>query len=98
FFFFVHAEDGIRDFHVTGVQTCALPIWKRDDQATCVLDDADLQIFEARGKRGCEPFLQRRNSWLLDGRRHRLSEVVDGFDGLWRSEERRVGKESSLPW
>src|SRR5690606_40012190 len=25
-FFFFHAEDGIRDFHVTGVQTCALPI------------------------------------------------------------------------
>src|SRR5690606_40692607 len=24
--FFFHAEDGIRDFHVTGVQTCALPI------------------------------------------------------------------------
>src|SRR5690606_32861193 len=24
--FFIHAEDGIRDFHVTGVQTCALPI------------------------------------------------------------------------
>src|SRR5690606_20350929 len=23
------AEDGIRDFHVTGVQTCALPIWCR---------------------------------------------------------------------
>src|SRR5690606_39462895 len=22
-------EDGIRDFHVTGVQTCALPIWTR---------------------------------------------------------------------
>src|SRR5690606_40555558 len=22
------AEDGIRDFHVTGVQTCALPIWE----------------------------------------------------------------------
>src|SRR5690606_41080815 len=28
FFFFFQAEDGIRDFHVTGVQTCALPIWK----------------------------------------------------------------------
>src|SRR6266700_1100155 len=28
-FFFFHAEDGIRDFHVTGVQTCALPIWRR---------------------------------------------------------------------
>src|SRR5690606_40417736 len=25
-FFFFQAEDGIRDFHVTGVQTCALPI------------------------------------------------------------------------
>src|SRR5690606_24955743 len=27
FFFFFQAEDGIRDFHVTGVQTCALPIY-----------------------------------------------------------------------
>src|SRR2546427_9053137 len=26
FFFFFHAEDGIRDLTVTGVQTCALPI------------------------------------------------------------------------
>src|SRR5690606_9108078 len=26
--FFFQAEDGIRDFHVTGVQTCALPIWR----------------------------------------------------------------------
>src|SRR5690606_40346008 len=25
------AEDGIRDFHVTGVQTCALPIFRRDE-------------------------------------------------------------------
>src|SRR5690606_40709327 len=25
--FFFQAEDGIRDFHVTGVQTRALPIW-----------------------------------------------------------------------
>src|SRR5690606_41180928 len=25
-FFFFQAADGIRDFHVTGVQTCALPI------------------------------------------------------------------------
>src|SRR5215475_4777317 len=27
--FFFQAEDGIRDFHVTGVQTCALPILRR---------------------------------------------------------------------
>src|SRR6266446_3458526 len=29
FFFFFQAEDGIRDYKVTGVQTCALPIWLR---------------------------------------------------------------------
>src|SRR5256885_2591738 len=28
FFFFFQAEDGIRDYKVTGVQTCALPIWR----------------------------------------------------------------------
>src|SRR5690606_26551251 len=28
--FFFQAEDGIRDFHVTGVQTCALPISMRE--------------------------------------------------------------------
>src|SRR5690625_7985977 len=27
-FFFFQAEDGIRDGHVTGVQTCALPIYE----------------------------------------------------------------------
>src|SRR5262249_58629599 len=28
-FFFLQAEDGIRDWSVTGVQTCALPIYLR---------------------------------------------------------------------
>src|ERR1039457_100679 len=27
--FFFQAEDGIRDYKVTGVQTCALPIWRQ---------------------------------------------------------------------
>src|SRR5258708_15388676 len=35
FFFFFQAEDGIRDDLVTGVQTCALPIYPEDD-----VDDA----------------------------------------------------------
>src|SRR5207253_3715041 len=39
--FFFQAEDGIRDGHVTGVQTCALPIYRtfasRFLCATCVL-------------------------------------------------------------
>src|SRR5215208_7459081 len=30
-FFFFQAEDGIRDGHVTGVQTCALPILVREN-------------------------------------------------------------------
>ena len=41
FFFFIQAEDGIRVYKVTGVQTCALPIcqlvhegWSPD--ATCI--------------------------------------------------------------
>src|SRR5690625_4870558 len=39
--FFFQAEDGIRDGHVTGVQTCALPIWLRKRDAT-----TPLRIFE----------------------------------------------------
>src|SRR5690625_6253197 len=31
-YFFFQAEDGIRDGHVTGVQTCALPISRSADQ------------------------------------------------------------------
>src|SRR5215213_10644287 len=33
FFFFFQAEDGIRDWSVTGVQTCALPISEVEDEA-----------------------------------------------------------------
>src|SRR5690606_37651160 len=40
-FFFFQAEDGIRDFHVTGVQTCALPISAPGSRS--------------RGKRGIQP-------------------------------------------
>src|SRR5258708_21887884 len=32
FFFFFQAEDGIRDDLVTGVQTCALPIWYKSSK------------------------------------------------------------------
>src|SRR5690625_6861349 len=34
FVFFFQAEDGIRDGHVTGVQTCALPICSALERAT----------------------------------------------------------------
>src|SRR5262249_59601779 len=38
FFFFFQAEDGIRDWSVTGVQTCALPISSTSRQARIVRD------------------------------------------------------------
>src|SRR5262249_57825594 len=45
FFFFFQAEDGIRYWSVTGVQTCALPIWKVD------YDDFQDAVVELAGSR-----------------------------------------------
>src|SRR2546430_6480489 len=39
--FFFQAEDGIRDLTVTGVQTCALPIWPLDDLLVGTRDGAE---------------------------------------------------------
>src|SRR5690606_40967729 len=44
--FLCQAEDGIRDFHVTGVQTCALPISKVEAKADT---KAQLEV-EARAR------------------------------------------------
>src|SRR2546422_3487754 len=41
-FFFFQAEDGIRDVAVTGVQTCALPIWL---VKTCSQNPASIGTF-----------------------------------------------------
>src|SRR2546422_8530207 len=52
FFFFFQAEDGIRDVAVTGVQTCALPIFlKGGDRADLVHPTDD----PATRQRQCEP-------------------------------------------
>src|SRR5690606_40505715 len=40
FLFFFQAEDGIRDFHVTGVQTCALPISRETARKSRCTDDS----------------------------------------------------------
>src|SRR5207253_5184311 len=82
-FFFFQAEDGIRDGHVTGVQTCALPISLAyvhllDPVAQAVgdhLDDARMREVERVAGAG----------------------VVDVV-ALLRSEERRVGKECRSRW
>src|SRR5690606_40763823 len=88
FFFFFQAEDGIRDFHVTGVQTCALPIWRRTAR---VHDRA------ARGRgRGAEHVGDLRHAGREVRRRGGPGGRGDGREGAVvaeRSEERRVGKE-----
>src|SRR5690606_40566953 len=80
--FFFQAEDGIRDFHVTGVQTCALPISRRDASPRCWAG----RCSRASGAACPRPVLTwatRRGKWTPRCRA-----------GPWcRSEERRVGKE-----
>src|SRR2546426_4473041 len=44
FFFFFQAEDGIRDYKVTGVQTCALPILTLSNSGTASLSIASIAI------------------------------------------------------
>src|SRR5205807_5470718 len=81
--FFFQAEDGIRDYKVTGVQTCALPISAgRRDRLTW----AGRVGVHFRPQHAC-------NCDLTPG-----SELTAGAGGTWRfvprrSEERRVGKE-----
>src|SRR5690606_40211629 len=50
--FFFQAEDGIRDFHVTGVQTCALPILEEWDIRTA--DNMVVEWGERDGQRVME--------------------------------------------
>src|SRR5690606_41022113 len=88
---FFQAEDGIRDFHVTGVQTCALPIFTAHRVGVAL----DVMRLYAREHRLAETL-----------QRAMLPEQAEIPDlDVWtyyapsaehaqvRSEERRVGKE-----
>src|SRR5690606_14285486 len=51
--FFFQAEDGIRDFHVTGVQTCALPIFAEEGllvERIAVVTFTEAATFELKGR------------------------------------------------
>src|SRR5690625_7681914 len=50
FCFFFQAEDGIRDGHVTGVQTCALPISELGTMPRTVLDSGLLHSLDGSGQ------------------------------------------------
>src|SRR5256885_12997719 len=90
-FFFFQAEDGIRDYKVTGVQTCALPIYRRGAD-----DDGNLRASFDRQRPRCEQEDDPRQpaEHELAGEIHLR---VDG-EQRRRSEERRVGKECRSRW
>src|SRR5687767_15402546 len=93
FFFFFQAEDGIRDKLVTGVQTCALPIYIRPERIGECRNDIEIclapgVVFRVRVERHV----------------HRVTgpnapaDLVHEASAGERSEERRVGKECRSRW
>src|SRR5690606_40360884 len=95
FVFFFQAEDGIRDFHVTGVQTCALPISSCSMTAVNSLCMAGLSVGDAGGIVP-SPVFPGQNA----APPHLLAPRVQLTlcDSRQRSEERRVGKECRSGW
>src|SRR5256885_12686898 len=90
-FFFFQAEDGIRDYKVTGVQTCALPICKPQVAYKETLTrpaEGEMKYAKQTGGRGQYGHVKIR--------------VFPGEPGTGyifeRSEERRVGKECRSRW
>src|SRR5690606_39834418 len=97
------AEDGIRDFHVTGVQTCALPIFttkrgKKNKAQISFESSYGLQTLQKKiDLLDAKEFASLRNDALFDsnpslGPNQYLSQSEI------RSEERRVGKEHIYRW
>src|SRR5256885_11502030 len=91
--FFFQAEDGIRDYKVTGVQTCALPIWLPIDAGRRQGASPHPLIFEPLETLDQRKYKAERHK--ADGQRYR--QRASGFDPE-RSEERRVGKECRSRW
>src|SRR5690606_39283650 len=93
-FFFFQAEDGIRDFHVTGVQTCALPISSGPPRSGRLFSRP---IFcRPRKSAGATP----PGGGASAGRARIGFRAAATGQAIptGRSEERRVGKECSSRW
>src|SRR5688500_19499961 len=89
-FFFFQAEDGIRDYKVTGVQTCALPIFI---QEATVSDSRQSQISARYVATFREDFVAAESIARLDLAERRRPPIRLGAQLFLRSEERRVGTE-----
>src|SRR5256886_6439597 len=93
FFFFFQAEDGIRDLTVTGVQTCALPIYHacRETRLIELAHRIQPQIGAGRSR-----FENSGNVRVQSGDRQVNEEPI--VLRQLRSEERRVGEEWRSRW
>src|SRR5207253_3919993 len=98
--FFFQAEDGIRDGHVTGVQTCALPICKIYGSLLTGVDhishtyDREKQAFSKGEPEYGAHFADDVERLVnLHGANTIAAVIVEP-----RSEERRVGKECRARW
>src|SRR5690606_40378841 len=93
--------DGIRDFHVTGVQTCALPILELEARNQVRLSRAELaeligrpvaeRLSRIREDIELKAPAQSIDSWIQ--RATTANPALKARYAALRSEERRVGKE-----
>src|SRR5256885_6438891 len=94
---FLQAEDGIRDYKVTGVQTCALPICRDHVLERAALNAGEHQLVHVLPLRH-----ESRSSAIVkppsapSAQRYTCQTASGGSVG--RSEERRVGKECRSRW
>src|SRR2546421_5310507 len=92
-FFFFQAEDGIRDLIVTGVQTCALPIFASSDRKSA---SRSLKFLAAEDNRINQVVAR----LTVEKMGHSIEIANNGREAIerLRSEERRVGKECRSRW
>src|SRR5687767_15489010 len=95
YIFFFQAEDGIRDKLVTGVQTCALPIFINYTLATA---DGKLVTGFIVAETAASLTLRRSGEADETVLRSQIKELRAEGKSLMRSEERRVGKECRSRW
>src|SRR2546430_3182222 len=92
-FFFFQAEDGIRDLTVTGVQTCALPIFPTPIPGDCSATAVSVGLPQPGSGERCAA-----SEWTqLHEQLAPIGRVGSKLSSL-RSEERRVGKECRSRW
>src|SRR5205085_6614945 len=91
FFFFFQAEDGIRDLTVTGVQTCALPIYRAVRRSR--ERERGAGVVPARELVGPGSRERHQPGRAARGSARQRQLRARGIGARLRSEERRVGKE-----